>query len=146
MNRKLLTRLFACGIFLSAFILSGCAPKKNVIPKLRYQEDIGITVPKKACIYWVPGRRVGSEKASPTYSASYSSGSSGAAGAVGSVAVTLLANMMQAQHKKNNPSQYTYEYGKADEVVFITSLKDILLEQNTFKDVELITNPKQAIL
>lgn len=119
-------------VIITALSTIGCAPNKSVIPPLQYQDNIDMHVPKAAHIYWIPGKQVGHEKSAGVYYAN----NNGLAGAIG----TLVVASIQNQHRKNNPSQYVYEYGKADEVVFITSLRDILEQKNIFKTVELTTD------
>ena len=104
--------------------------EKNVMPPLKYHDDIDIHVPKVAHIYWTPGKQAAHELSN---NVSMTTGGSGIAGLVGA----LVATSIQEHHRKNNPSQYLREYGKADEAVFITSLRDVLVEQDVFKNVEL---------
>ena len=125
-------RSYICLLILSAcFILVGCAPSKVVIPPLQHNESIDIHVPKTAHVHWVPGKRVASEK--PTYRSSSSNGLAG-------FAVDLIWGVADQQNRKNKPSEYSNEYGKADEVVFVTSLRDVLDQQNVFKKVKLTTD------
>ncbi|MBU0744377.1 MAG: hypothetical protein KKE11_03305 [Gammaproteobacteria bacterium] len=125
-------------ILFSCFFLAGCASPKNIIAPLKYQDDIKMHVPKNAYIYWISGKHVSKEKTS--YAVSGSSGQGGIGEAVGSLIFAAIDN----QNQKNNPSQYTHEYGKADAAVFITSLRDALTEQNVFKNTELVTNLDQV--
>lgn len=118
--------------FLSA-ILAGCAPTKNIIPPLKYRDDIGIHSSKTAHIQWIPGKMVGDEKITHSHS-------SNSNGGLGAIVSGLVITAIDNQQRKNNPSQYVNEYAKADEVVFITSLRDVLNEQNVFKNVELVTD------
>jgi hypothetical protein len=121
-------------VIISVFATIGCAPNKKVIPPLQYQNDINIHIPKIAHIYWIPGKQAGHELSnSSAYSAPNNNGLAGVIG-------TLVVASIQNQHRKNNPSQYIYEYGKADQVVFITSLKDILEQKNIFKSIDLVTS------
>ncbi|MEI8055664.1 MAG: hypothetical protein WCH10_06750 [bacterium] len=127
--------LYLCAIatiLFTCFFLVGCAPSKRVIPSLQYHDAIGMSIPKKAHIYWVPGKQA-SHEIPP--SAGYS-GNSGLAGLI----VNLMFTSVESQHRKSNPSQYVLEYGKADEAVFLTSLRDVLEQQHVFKSVDLTTD------
>jgi hypothetical protein len=132
---KIPSSLYALAITLFiSLTLTGCAPTKIVMPPLKHHEDIGLHIAKTAHIYWIPGRLIASEK-QKVYM-----GSTGG----GSGLAVLLVNAVEAtidhHQRKNHPSEYAYEYGKADEAVFITSLRDILAQQNVFKNVELTTD------
>lgn len=126
-------------LFFIGISLIGCTPNKNVIPALQYRDQINIHIPKKACIYWVPGKQVAHELSTASENVS-DLGGNGLARLIGD----LIVISIQSQHRKNNPSQYILEYGKADEVVVITSLRDILERQNVFKSIELITDPSEV--
>jgi len=118
--------LFIC------FNLLGCAPTKVVIAPLRYNNDIGLHIAKTAHIHWTPGRRVSSEI--PKYTPQ------GSGGGLAGLIVTAIDATIDHHQRKNHPSEYNNEYGKADETVFITSLRDTLDHQNVFKKIELTTD------
>jgi len=131
--RKILHQCAIVFIFFICFFLVGCAPTKKVMPPLQYHDAIDMSIPKKAHVYWMPGKQASHEISS---TAGVSSGNSGIAGMIGALVFTSIEN----QHRKNNPSQYVLEYGKADETVFLTSLRDVLEQQNVFKSVDLTTD------
>lgn len=56
----------------------------------------------------------------------------------------LVGSIFESIDRSNNPSRYTLKYGKAEQAIFITSFKNILEKQAVFKNVEIITDPKEA--
>lgn len=129
--------------FLLIFTLVGCSPTKNVISPIKYKEDINVHIPKVAYIYWTPGKRVGSEVTQRFSSGSYGTLQNGSGG-VGELLGSVIVAAIIQQHQKNNPSQYVNEYGKADQAVFITSLRDTLVHNNVFKKVELTSDLRKV--
>lgn len=121
----------AAAVVMLSIVISSCArtPAQNQIMRpLSYNQEMSVHVPKKAYIYWQRGQeQVGSVKED-----SYP----GLEGMV--VAIT------QAQMRKSNPSKYNFSYSKAQQAVFITSLRDALADHHVFNNVELITNPSEA--
>jgi hypothetical protein len=66
------------------------------------------------------------------------------AGGIQTYQPNIIGGMIEAQDRRTHPSRYQLAYGKAEQVSFITSFKDILNNNNVFKDVEIITNPSEA--
>lgn|SRR3990167_10029886 len=125
---KPLKIIFLIMIFTALF--DGCTPMaEQVMPPLQYQSPIHVHVNKTAYINWKIGKQSSSEQ--PTFVPANS-------GLVGA----MLANAIDSTERKNNPGRYTFTYGKAQQAVFVTSLKDILAEQHVFKKVELTVDPK----
>lgn len=117
------------------FSLTGCAPTRNVMSPLQYKDTIDIHVPKVAHIYWIPGKQVAGE----VQSGGYVTGS-GNQGIVGALVGMAVLGVIDSHDRKHNPSKYVRDYGKADEAIFITSLRDTLERQDVFKKVELTTD------
>lgn len=140
MKKSLCLKIFYLPFLL--FTLAGCTPTKNVIPPLRHNEDVGIHIAKTAYLHWIPGRQVASEKAMST-STSYSANGQNNNGLAGLI-TSMMASAIENQYRKNRPSEYLYEYSKADEAVFITSLRDTLIQQSVFKNVELVTDTSKV--
>jgi len=121
-------------LFLSALVLSisACAPvPQQVMRPLQYQHNIALHVPQKAYLYWHPGIQ---ESSTAPNHASARDGILGAA----------MDAVIDSEMHKSNPSRYTFTYGKTQQVVFMTSLKDILEEQHVFTDVILTSDVRQA--
>lgn len=112
----------------ATLLLSGCTPAtQQVMSPLRYNQSIDVHVNKTAYLYWQPGEIHGSELPRQV---SYNSGIAGA----------LVSAAIDTQMRKNNPSHYTFTYGKAQQAVFMTSFRDVLLQNHVFKDVILTTD------
>ncbi len=121
--------LFLCSMMLT---LAACTPPaQQVMPPLTYSNQIAFHDSQKADLYWQTGSQVSSE-APPTQD--YNDGIGGM------IINSVVNNEMRSAH----PGDFTYTYGKAQQAVFMTSLKNTLVEQHAFKDVELITDPKAA--
>jgi hypothetical protein len=82
---------------------------------------VNVHVQKKAYIYWQHGKdQVGDV-------ATYSN--------------DAIADIFIAQDRRSNPSKYQLMYGKAQQAGFITNFRDILVQNDVFKDVELTADP-----
>lgn len=123
-------------VLLLSFALVGCSSSRIIIDKLHYKNSIDLKVPNKAYIYWIPGEHNSHEVQD------YSVASGG--GGLGGLVANLAIGVIKQQDKKNNPSKYFLEYGKADESVFITSLRNTLDAQGVFKTTDIITNLDQV--
>lgn len=121
-------------VILCIGLITGCA-NKPVMPPIKYNKPIEFQVKKNAYLNWEVGKQYAGSTASSTYQ-----GSNDTAGAIGALIFTALDSADRA----NNPSRYTLSYGKAEQTVFMTSLRDVLVENNVFKQVELISDPKQV--
>jgi hypothetical protein len=126
---KKLSYLFICSII---FSLTACTPpSEQVMSPLAYNNTVTMHDTRKADLYWQSGTQLSSE-APPTQDLT-----DGISGMVINAAVN-------AEMRSARPGDFTYTYGKAQQAVFMTSLKDALLNQHAFKDVELITDLKDA--
>ncbi len=101
-------------------LLMGCA--KPIMPPLEYNQPIDIQVNKNACLNWNCGKEYAS--AVPTQ---YNTNS----GVVG----LLVSSAVDSVGRANNPSRYTMSYGKAEQVIFMTSLRDVLEKNQVFNQV-----------
>jgi hypothetical protein len=112
-------------LFLS---LTACAPSSPyIMPPLKYQGK-AVHLPQNAYLYWQRGQVQAGD--TPSY---HGEGVGG-----------LVASMIEAEDRKNNPSKYHLTYGKAQQAAFITNFRDVLVDHRVFKHVEIITNPAQA--
>lgn len=108
-----------------SFLLSGCeSPSPYILPPLQYTQNTSLHSNKTAYIFWHTGQEL------PGELPSWSGGD-------------VIATLIEAQDRKNNPSRYTRSYGKAEQAAFITNLKSALENHHMFKQVVLITNPNQ---
>ncbi|TAK72071.1 MAG: hypothetical protein EPO11_10485 [Gammaproteobacteria bacterium] len=113
-----------------AIALTACANSaEQVMPPVHYNDSITFHIPKKAYIYWELGEQYSS-------TAPQNMGGPGLSG--------LAAAFIEAEEHQNNPSKYTYTYGKAQQAVFMTSLEDVFSDNHVFNNVELITDLKQV--
>lgn len=109
-----------------AFFLSACATRSTVIMSpLKYTGSNIAHLPQTAYVLWQPGQELAGEKTAPVVMA----------GMVG-----LVAGMIEAQDRKNNPSKFHYSYGKAQQATFITYFRDALIQNHVFNKINIITN------
>lgn len=121
---------------LSLFILAlltltlvACSSTHDVMNPLSYHGNSNIqSVPHKAYLYWQPGKEIGSEVPRNVDASS--------------VAALVISASIDQGLRSANPSDYVFNYGKAQEAVFMTSLKNVLNEQHTFIDTQLTTTAK----
>jgi len=116
-------------IVLLALLCTACA--KPIMPPLKYNKPIEFHVAKNAALNWEVGKQYSSAMPSST---SYNAGLIG--GIVGAV--------IESADRERRPSLYSISYGKAEQSIFMTSLRDTLEQNHVFKAVELITDPRQA--
>ncbi len=116
---------------ISTVLLSACGTKP-IMPPLQYTKPIGFTVNKSACLNWEVGKQYSSEI--PNYN------SSGQDSAIGNLVLAAIDSNARAR----NPSHYQYTYGKAEQAIFMTSLKRVLEENRVFKHVKLTMDPRQV--
>ncbi len=130
-------------LFLSFFVLAaltacGTPPAEQVMSPLTYDKPVTVHLDKKAKLYWQTGSQQSSVE--PRYSSGTNVG--------GSLPIALASQAMQAaietEVRKNNPGRFTYVYGKAQQAVFMTSLKDILQKKRVFTDVDLVTDKTEV--
>lgn len=112
-------------------LIQGCVPEsKEVMPLLEYQKLINVHIPKNVHLNWVLGEQhVSVERFSPSLDED----------------ITLAATLdaIEMDQRKNDPESYTYAYGKAQQEVFMNSLKNILEEHHIFKHVSMIMTPQK---
>jgi hypothetical protein len=121
-------------LFLVAIVLflGGCTPMaEQVMPPLQYEQPVNFNVAKKAYLDWEVGKQYSSTQ--PVFI----SASGGLLGAV-------IATAIDSEERNRNPGRYTFTYGKAQQAVFMTSLKDTLEKNHTFNHIELTTEPQQV--
>lgn len=118
-------------------VIAGCTPvAQQVMPPVEYKKAIDLHVKKNAYLNWEYGKEYAGK-----------SMMFGPADPVGALLVTAIDNEAQ----RRNPDHYKFTYGKAQQAVFMTSLRDVLVEQNVFKNVSLTTasrklNPNDVII
>lgn len=114
-------------ISLTVLAISACTPMaEQVMPPLQYKEPVNVHVAKNAYLNWEVGKQYSSTM--PTF-ISPSAGLLGAA----------IATAVDTEERERNPGRYTFTYGKAQQAVFMTSLRQVLEENGVFKKVELTT-------
>jgi hypothetical protein len=112
------------------FLLAACTPAaEQVMPSLQYKQSVDFHISKNATLIWEIGR----ENASTIPTAAVN----------GDALATIIAMAIISQDRKNNPGKYTLTYGKAQQAVFMTSLKDVLQKNQVFKHIELAITPKK---
>lgn len=113
-------------IIFITLILTACANKQAnyIMPPLKYNGPV-VHINKNAYVYWRHGTILAGEKFTTQSD-------------------DLIVGIIQSQARRNNPSDYIYTYGKAQQAGFITNFRDVLKENHIFKDVEIITNPSDV--
>ncbi len=116
--------------FIVSLCLVGCVtpgPEQLMSP-IHYKGKVNFHVAKNAYLYWQSGTQF-----SETENMSYYGGDPLAA---------IIGSAIEEHQRKTHPSRYTYVYGSAQQAVFMTSLKNALIKNNVFNQVEIITAPK----
>ncbi|MBA3660636.1 MAG: hypothetical protein H0W64_02815 [Gammaproteobacteria bacterium] len=137
MKKKLAVPLFNLVIKLASLIGGGllillvtaCSPMaEQIMGPLEYNQPINFHVPEKSYLYWKPGIL------HTTTEAQYIPVNSDLLSA-------LIVQAIDTEQRKRNPGKFSYSFGKAQQAVFITSLKTILNQNNVFHSTEITTNP-----
>lgn len=127
---------FFCLTMLTACVTQ-TSPEK-LMPSVQYRQSISVHTHKSAYLYWKTGLQLTAIEPS---AANYN----------GDPIAALIGSAIDAQLRKNNPGRYTYTYGGAQQAVFITSMKNALLQNGVFNKVNLITtdkslNPNEVVI
>lgn len=117
-------------VLLGVGLITGCA-NKPIMPPLQYNKPIEFQVNKNAYLNWEVGKE---------YAGSIPTSYEQNSGLIGALVVSAIDSADRA----NNPSRYTLSYGKAEQTVFMTSLRDVLTKNNVFNQVNLISDPTQV--
>jgi uncharacterized lipoprotein YajG len=119
-------------LVIALFFATACTPMaEEVMSPLQYKKPVAFKVDKNADLSWQSGKENTSMQAINV------SGNTGLLGAV----VTSSIGEAERQH---NPARYTMRYGAAQEVVFMTSLKNILEKNLVFRRTEITTEPQKV--
>src|SRR5579864_1448594 len=110
-------------------LMAGCA-NKPVMPPIKYEKSIDFQVAKNAYLNWEVGKQ---------YSGTVPTHHQQNGGLIGALVVSAIDSV----ERSNNPSRYTLSYGKAEQIVFMTSLRDVLARNHVFKQVELIADSQK---
>lgn len=111
---------------LTILCLAGCAQQQLIMPAIKYNKPIDVQIKNKAYLYWVEGKHHSAILLNHIND---------------DLAPALSAYLTM---KAQEPTINIYPaYGKAEQVIFITSLRDILETNQVFSAVEIITNPKK---
>lgn len=109
------------------FLLNGCATTpdaERVMPAVKYQKDVGFQSSKTALLLWQSGKQFSSVAHDDT--------------APNDPLAAVISAGIDTYLRKTRPGQFTYGYGSPQQAVFMTSLRDILQQQHTFKKVDFI--------
>lgn len=109
-------------------VLVGCANKPLIMPPLTYDKPINIRLKKNAALYWEQGKQ---HAATIRTQAGENQGLLGA----------LVFGTMDSMDRSRNPSRYSLAYGTAEQAIFMTSLRNVLDQNQIFDQIELITDP-----
>ncbi|MFN7098728.1 MAG: hypothetical protein ACK4PR_14405 [Gammaproteobacteria bacterium] len=113
--------------------ISACSPGgQDVMPPLSYTGNVTFHDNRTADLYWQLGQQLSAEAPTPE--------SNPQDGIIGAITVSTINSAVRSAH----PGDYTFTYGKALQAVFMTSLRDALIEQHAFKQVNLITDLHDA--
>lgn len=111
-------------------MMTACA--KPIMPALKYDQPIAIQLDKNAYLNWTCGKEYAS--AIPVQ---YDTNN----GLVG----LLVSSAVDSVGRSNNPSRYTMSYGKAEQAIFMTSLRDVLEQNQVFKELSLGGGSKSLV-
>lgn len=117
-------------ILIGMGLLTGCA-HNAIMPSIQYNKVINFQVPKNAHLNWEVGKQ---------YSGNIQTNYHQNNGLVGA----LVCAAVNSVERTNHPSHYTLSYGKAEQAIFMTSLRDVLEQNHVFKKVELIADSRQV--
>jgi hypothetical protein len=107
----------------AVLFLSACG--QPIMPPVTYDKPIDFQVKKNAVLRWEFGKQY--DGTVPNYSQP-NGGLIGAA----------VAASIRSDNEANNASGYTLSYGKAEQAIFMTSFRDVLRQNQVFKEVELV--------
>jgi hypothetical protein len=110
-------------ITLTLSLLTACG--KPTIPSITYQKPIDFNVNKCAVLQWEYGKQ---------HDAAIPCSQSG----------SLVGDVINSIDRANNPSRYTVAYGKAEQAVFMTSFRDVLKQNQVFKEVQLASEVERT--
>lgn len=122
---------FCLLILCSSVLLIACTPPTSqLMGPVQYKQPVTFSSNKSALIYWDYGKIIPAE-IPPDASSDINP-----AGA-------LLNVFIQSQKEKYDRDDIMVSYGKAQQVIFLTSLRDILMQRGAFKDVNIIVKPQK---
>ena len=123
--------LFLCLLLVGLTACSTSSPE-DVMPTVTYAGKVSVHSKQSAQLYWQTGKQaVESDPSTMVIST----------GLVGAVVATSFDTL----DRERNPGKYNFSFGKAQQAVFMTSLRDVLVQQKVFQDTQLVTAlPKAA--
>lgn len=116
-------------LFLMTGYLCACTPMaEQVMPPVQYKEPVNVHVTKNAYLNWQVGRQASSSI--PTFISPNAD-----------ILSAAIGTAIDQEERQRNPGRYTLTYGKAQQAVFMTSLKNVLDQNDVFNHIELTTEP-----
>lgn len=119
--------------------LAACTtPAEQVMSPITYNQPVNVHVAKNAALYWQTGRQQASIE--PIHVSNNNIG--------GALPISVASQTMQAAVetgvRKEKPGRLTYVYGKQQQAIFMTSLKDVLQQNQVFNQTQLVANANQV--
>lgn len=105
-------------------------PTSQLMGPVQYKPSIPFSSNKTALLYWDYGKIIPAEIPADTQDQS-------------SPANALLAMFVQSEKEKYDRNGIMVSYGKAQQVIFLTSLRDVLLRRGAFSDVKIVDKPQK---
>lgn len=120
-------------LMLAVLFLSGCtSAAEQVMPPLQYAQPVDFHIKKNAYLNWEVGAQYSS---TAPISVPYNAG----------IAAALVTSAIDSEERHRNPGRYIFTYGKAQQAVFMTSLKSALAQNKVFSNVELAADPQKVM-
>lgn len=98
---------------------------------ITYQKPICFNVNKSAVLQWDYGKQYDAQLPNTVQA--------------DSLLGAVIANSIHSIDRANNPSRYSVAYGKAEQAVFMTSLRDVLRQNQVFKEVLLASETDRVV-
>ncbi len=120
--------LLFCFLLLGLTACTNSSPE-DVMPSVPYTgKTINTHSNNTAQLYWQVGKQA--VETDPTVIVNSS-------GLIGALVVTSI----DAMDRQHNPGKYNFSFGKAQQAIFMTSLRDALVAEKVFKETQLVTAP-----
>lgn len=121
-------RIFLFSILLLGLTACTTSSPEDVMPSVPYTgKAVNIHSNNTAQLYW----QVGKQAVETDPSVIVNSGLIGA----------LVVTSIDAADRQHNPGKYNFSFGKAQQAVFMTSLRDALVAEKVFKETQIVTAP-----
>ena len=117
-------------VLLCAASLAACTPPtEQLMSPVQLKQPITFSSKKDALIYWDYGKITSAEVQADTNDLSPGG--------------MLISAIIQSNKEQHDQDDILIRYGKAQQVIFLTSLRDILQKRGIFSDAKIIVKPQK---